>query len=59
MKGEKCCVLYSLFAGAGDMRWYSVFTVHDHGEGLTVVSFLKGWLAANQHEQYHTETPDI
>ena len=50
---------YSLFAGAGDVSWYSVFTVHDHGEGLTVVSFLEGRLATYQHEQDHTQTPDI
>ncbi len=53
------CTCYSLFAGAGHVSWYSVFTVHDHGERLTVVSLLEGWLAAYQHEQDHTKTPDI
>lgn len=41
------------------MGRYSVFTVHDHGEGLTIVGLLKRWLAAYQHEQDHTKTPDI
>lgn len=50
---------YSLFAGAGNVGRYSVFTVHDHGEGLTIVGLLKWWLAAYQHEQDHTKTPDI
>lgn len=50
---------YSLLAGAGNVGRYSVFTVHDHGEGLTIVGLLKWWLAAYQHEQDHTKTPDI
>lgn len=50
---------HSLFAGAGDVGRYSVFTVHDHGEGLTVVSFLERRLTTHQHEQDHTQAPDI
>lgn len=52
-------VYHSLFAGAGDVGRYSVFTVHDHGEGLTVVGLLERRLAAYQHEQDHAEAPDI
>lgn len=50
---------YSLFAGARDVAWYSVFTVHDHGEGLTIVGLLKRWLAAYQHKEDDTKAPDI
>lgn len=50
---------YSLLAGAGDVGWYSVFTVHDHGEGLTIVGLLKRWLAAYQHEEDDAKAPDI
>ena len=53
------CICHSLFAGAGDVGRYSVFTIHDHGEGLAVVGLLEGGLAAYQHEQDHTQTPDI
>lgn len=49
----------SLFAGVGDVGGYSVFTVHDHGEGLAVVGLLEGGLSTHQHEQDHTKTPDI
>lgn len=52
-------MFHSLFAGTRDVGWYSVFTVHDHCEGLAVVCFLEGWLTTHQHEQDHTETPDI
>lgn len=48
-----------LFTCNGDVSWYSVFTVHDHGEGLTVIGFLEGRLTTNQHEQDYTQTPDI
>lgn len=53
------CIYHSLFAGAGDVGWHSVFAVHDHGEGLTVIRLLERWLAAYQHEEDHTETPDV
>lgn len=41
------------------MGRYSVFTIHDHGEGLTVIRLLEWWLATYQHEQNHPETPDV
>lgn len=50
---------YSLLAGAGNVGRYSVFTVHDHGEGLTIVGLLKRWLAAYQHEEDDAKAPDI
>ena len=50
---------YSLFACMGDVWRHGVFAVHDHGERLTVVSFLEGGLTADQHEQDHPQTPDI
>ncbi len=52
-------IYHLLFTGAGDVGWNSVFTVHDHGKGLTVVGLLEGWLATNQHEQDYSETPDV
>lgn len=51
--------VHSLFAGTRDVGRYSVFTVHDHCEGLAVICFLEGRLATHQHEQNHTQTPDI
>lgn len=50
---------YSLLAGAGNVGRYSVFTVHDHGEGLTIVGLLERWLAAYQHEEDDAKAPDI
>lgn len=41
------------------MGRYSVFTVHDHSEGLTVVGLLEGGLTTNQHEEDDSQTPDI
>lgn len=43
-----------LFAGIGDVGWYGVFTVHDHCEGFTVVSFLEWRLSTYQHEEDHS-----
>ena len=53
------CACYSLSACMGDVWRHCVFTVHDHGESLTVISLLEGGLAAYQHEEDHAETPDI
>lgn len=43
-----------LFAGIGDVDRYGVFTVHDHGEGFTVVGFLERRLSTYQHEEDHS-----
>lgn len=50
---------YSLSACMGDVWRHCVFTVHDHGQRLAVVSLLEGGLTADQHEEDHPQTPDI
>lgn len=50
---------YLLFTLFGHMGWYCIFAIHDHGQCLTVIGLLKGWLSTHQHEKDHSQTPNI
>lgn len=50
---------YSLSACMRDVWRHGVFAVHDHSERLAVVSLLEGGLTTDQHEEDHSQTPDI
>ena len=62
MYGDVCACKRArvlLCACVGDVCGDAVFAVHDLGEGLTVVGLLEGRVTTHQHEENHTQAPDI